>query len=105
MARITTAVLAILLAGPASLGIAKAQDVPAASVEPLLSTGETVLGQTITYPTATAAHVTAVIVTLPPGAETGWHQHDVPLFGYLLEGQLTVDYEGVGERIYRPGAR
>ena len=47
--------------------------------------------------------VTAVIVTLPPGAETGWHRHPVPLFGYMLEGELTVAYEGAGERVYRPG--
>ncbi len=75
----------------------------AASVDPVLATGETILGQPIVYPAGTGANVTAVIVTLPPGAETGWHHHDVPLFGYLLEGELAVDYQGAGQRIYRPG--
>ena len=23
-----------------------------------------------------------------PGAETGWHKHEVPLFGYMLAGEL-----------------
>ena len=27
----------------------------------------------------------------------------VPLFGWMLEGELTVAYEGAGERVYRPG--
>ena len=73
-----------------------------ASVAPVLATGETILGQPIAYPEA-SAHVTAVIVTLPPGVSTGLHRHPVPLFGYMLEGELTVTYEGAGERTYRPG--
>ena len=36
------------------------------------------------------AEVTAVQVVIPPGAETGWHQHPVPCFAYLLEGELAV---------------
>ncbi len=75
---------------------------PAASVAPVLSSSETIRGQPFAYPAA-SPHVTAGIVTLPPGARTGWHRHPVPLFGYMLEGELTVAYEGAGERIYRPG--
>lgn len=75
---------------------------PEPAVVPVLATDQTVLGQAITYPGADAK-VTAVIVTLPPGAQTGWHRHRVPLFGYMLEGELTVAYKGAGERIYRPG--
>ncbi len=72
------------------------------AIAPVLSSSETILGQPFAYPAA-SPHVTAVIVTLPPGARTGWHRHPVPLFGYMLEGELTVAYEGAGERIYRPG--
>jgi len=75
---------------------------PAPSAEPLLQTGETVLGQPIAWPSG-KPQVTAVIVTLPPGAETGWHRHPVPLFGWMLEGELTVDYGPAGTRTYRPG--
>ena len=45
----------------------------------------------------------AVIVTIPPGGETGWHEHAVPLFGYMLDGVLTVDYGDKGTRVYRAG--
>ncbi len=72
-------------------------------VEPVLSGGETVVGEAVVYPTSAPARVTAVIVTVPPGGETGWHTHPVPLFGYMLQGALTVTYDGHGERTYRTG--
>ncbi|HSF96931.1 MAG TPA: cupin domain-containing protein [Thermohalobaculum sp.] len=75
---------------------------PVATVEPVLETGETVLGQPIAWPGGTP-QVTAVIVSLLPGAETGWHTHPVPLFGWMLEGELTVDYGDAGTRTYRRG--
>jgi quercetin dioxygenase-like cupin family protein len=106
---ITLALLLALL-----LTTACAQTTPPApqkaSVAPILATATTILGQPITYPEATAentAEITAVIVTLPPGVSTGLHRHPVPLFGYMLEGELTVTYEGpdgdTSERIYRLG--
>ena len=68
----------------------------------LLSTGTTVVGETIRYPQGDV-HVTAAIVTLAPGARTILHKHDVPLFGYILEGELTVHYGDHGKRTYRQG--
>ncbi len=72
-------------------------------VQPLLSTGRTVIGERFAYPTGAPARVTSVIVTLKPGEETGWHRHGVPLYGYILEGELTVDYGPHGKRVYRKG--
>ena len=69
----------------------------------LLDTGKTVLGQTFSYPTKAPAKVTSDIIAMAPGAETGWHKHEVPLFGYMLEGELTVDYGADGTRVYRKG--
>ena len=83
------------------LGISLARDAtPTAQV--LLASGQTVIGQQITYPEDTAT-MTGAIVTLPPGAETGWHRHDVPLFAYVLEGEITVDYGADGRRTYTAG--
>jgi quercetin dioxygenase-like cupin family protein len=70
---------------------------------PLLSTGTTVVGEPLRYPTNGPAHVTAAIVTLPPGTKTVLHRHGVPLFGYILEGEITVDYGDRGKRTYRAG--
>src|SRR5262249_29370079 len=69
----------------------------------ILSTGPTVTGEPIRYPTASPHHITAVEITLAPGQQTGWHMHPVPLFAYILEGELTVDYGTKGERTYRAG--
>jgi quercetin dioxygenase-like cupin family protein len=70
---------------------------------PLLSTGVTIVGETIRYPTSGPAHVTAAIVTLAPGESTIVHRHGVPLFAYILDGELTVDYGADGKRTYRSG--
>jgi quercetin dioxygenase-like cupin family protein len=72
-------------------------------LEPLLSTGTTVMGEPIRYPRAGAAHINAAIVALAPGGRTILHKHGVPLFAYILEGELTVDYGKRGKRTYRQG--
>ena len=71
-------------------------------VTPLLASGETVIGQPIAYPDGKAKG-TAAIVTIPPGNETGWHVHAVPLFATMLEGELTVDYGAKGTKVYKTG--
>jgi quercetin dioxygenase-like cupin family protein len=69
----------------------------------VLSTGDTVTDEPIRYPTGARAKLTALEITLEPGQQTGWHTHPVPLFGYILEGELTVDYGPKGQRVYRKG--
>ena len=53
----------------------------------------TVLDQPVTYPKKQPAQVSSYVVTLEPGQETGWHKHKTPLFVYVLEGTLTVEYD------------
>ena len=72
------------------------------TVTPVLQATTTIIGQPIAYPAGTA-QVTAAIVTLPPGGQTGWHVHPVPLFGYVVEGELTVDYGDTGTHTYKTG--
>lgn len=69
----------------------------------LISSGQTVTGETIAYPVDAPAKVTALILTLQPGEETGLHTHGVPAFGYVLEGELTVSYSDKSVRIYKSG--
>lgn len=59
----------------------------------------TVLGQVIDYPDTGPAAITAAIIEIPPGVETGRHFHEVPLFAYVLEGTLTVTYEAEGGEV------
>jgi len=75
---------------------------PGITAETLDSSGRTIIGQSYAYPEGKAV-VTSAIIVVPPGVETGWHTHAVPLFGYILEGTLTVDYGPNGIRNYGPG--
>lgn len=89
-----------------ALGAATAlalQPAPKPQFTELLSTSKTVMGEPIVYPTATPAKLTAGIVRMAPGAETGWHTHGVPLAGLILNGELTVDYGDKGQRTYKAG--
>ena len=73
-----------------------------ARVVPLVSTSLTILDEAIAYPRG-AAKITSAIVTLRPGESTGFHKHDVPTYGYILSGAVTVDYGTHGKRTYRAG--
>jgi quercetin dioxygenase-like cupin family protein len=92
----------VLAAVVALAGRAAAQEsgYPAAA---LLSTGVTVVGETLRYATTGPARVTSSIVTIAPGSKTIVHKHGVPMFAYILGGELTVDYGDHGKRTYRQG--
>lgn len=70
---------------------------------PLLSGNQTIIDQTIAYPQGTPK-VTAAVVVIPPGKDTGWHIHTVPLFVYILEGEVTVDYGSKGVKTFKAGS-
>jgi len=69
-------------------------------VQPLIATSKTIIGQAFEYPGGDPA-ISAAIVTMLPGHSTGWHEHDAPLFAWILEGEVTVDYGPDGKRTYR----
>lgn len=88
-----------------SAGAAPAEGSPGASYEKVhevFSGNRTVAGELITFPQKDAS-VRAIVVTLEPGEATAWHQHGAPLFAYILEGEVTVFYEGIGEKVFRQG--
>ena len=95
--------LATVLLGAALLVASADRGATRDTVTSLLSTGQTILSQPIAYPTQSPAKIVSAIVTMLPGEETGWHQHDVPMFGYILEGEVTVTYAGKGTHVYRQG--
>jgi quercetin dioxygenase-like cupin family protein len=95
---------AILVAGAATfVGAIKALAADQPVIETLLETQTTNLGQPIEYPAGNAAKITAVIVSLAPGEETGRHRHAVPLYGQVLSGQVTIDYGEHGSKTYKAG--
>ena len=44
------------------------------------------------------------MLTFAPGASTGLHKHDAPLYVYVLEGTITVTYEGGIVKNYSAGS-
>ena len=73
--------------------VLKAQYNNEIKVELLLKTDTTSIGQKIIYPNFQSDEVTIAKVTIPPGKSTGWHKHTIPVFAYVLKGNLTVEIE------------
>ncbi len=59
-------------------------------------------GNPIIYPEG-EAQITALHIEIPSGAETGWHSHPVPSFGYVLEGTLEIAMEDGSTLIVNKG--
>ena len=70
--------------------------------ENILDTNQTVINQQIVYPDGTAK-ITSTIITIPPNTQTGWHLHEALLYGYILSGELTVDYGEKGTQVFKTG--
>lgn len=64
---------------------------------------QTVLDQLLTYPSVGQAQVSSAVLTFAPGATTGLHRHDAPLYVYVLEGTITVTYDGGVVKEYSAG--
>ncbi|WP_281927064.1 cupin domain-containing protein [Roseibium album] len=62
----------------------------------------TVAGEKVVFPEGNQS-VKALEITMEPGEVTGWHKHGAPLFAYMLEGEITVTYDGIGKKLYRQG--
>ncbi|MFN4167692.1 MAG: cupin domain-containing protein [Pannonibacter phragmitetus] len=62
----------------------------------------TVAGEFLIFP-ATGCAIHPLVVSMMPGEVTGWHQHHCPVFCYVLEGEITVTYQGGQRRLFRQG--
>ena len=72
------------------------------SSQTILDTDQTVIGQDISYPSG-SPQIISKIVTIPVGAETGPHIHEYPMFGYIMKGEVTVDYGEQGIKTFVKG--
>ncbi|MDD5186189.1 MAG: cupin domain-containing protein [Paludibacter sp.] len=73
-------------------------------LEPVLTTDTTSIGQKIVYPDFANNEVSILKVTIPPGISTGWHKHSFPVFGYVMQGTLTVETKNGKSNIFLPGS-
>jgi quercetin dioxygenase-like cupin family protein len=60
----------------------------------ILKTTTTTGNYPIKYLNTQSPEITVMKVEIKPGSETGWHTHPVPLYAYVLQGDLTVELKG-----------
>jgi len=72
------------------------------SSQTILNTNKTAIDQDIQYPSGSPL-ITSKIITIPVGAETGPHIHEYPMFGYMMEGEITIDYGEHGIKTFVKG--
>jgi len=72
------------------------------TAEEVLKTTKTNTDEPITYPTGTA-EITSVRATIEPGGHSVLHQHVVPTYVYVMEGEVEVQNEGAEPVRYTAG--
>lgn len=87
------------LADTAANGAAKP---PAPRSTVLLQTTTHANGAPIVYPTGTP-QVTVRVTEIPPGVDTGVHNHPIPLITYILAGELTIREVTGAAYVYKKG--
>ena len=81
--------MAVLSALPLQADAEKSPYSGDVQVKTLLRTSTNSVNQPIEYPHDKKAEVSVLKVEIAPGGETGWHQHPVPIFVYVLSGEVT----------------
>ena len=101
-ARPLLAALCLLMAGGFGT-IAHADDYQGVKATRILTSTTAANGQKLSYLKTDNPEVTAMIVEIPPGAETGWHTHAVPVYAYMLAGNITVEMAGGKKYDFKEG--
>ena len=70
--------------------------------KPLLKTGETRDKDPIKYPDG-RPELTSVIGVIQPNGRTPLHEHPIPTFVYVLEGEVELQTEGGSPQRYKAG--
>jgi quercetin dioxygenase-like cupin family protein len=73
------------------------------TVTSVMKASTTIAGQRIEYPKTEKAEMTALLVELQPGQESGRHLHPVPTYVHVLEGTLTVEAEDGSHHTFEAG--
>jgi quercetin dioxygenase-like cupin family protein len=98
MKRLIAAGLLLLLA----CGSAAAEEPAAIKARQILATTTTVTGQKLVLP-GRNAQLLVSILDIAPGARLPRHMHPYPRYAYVLQGELVVDYDGSGPKVYGTG--
>ena len=70
---------------------------------PVLKKSETISGQPIGYPITKNPEVSSVLVTIKAGGESGRHKHPVSPHIYVIEGQVTIEFDDGKRQRFKAG--
>jgi quercetin dioxygenase-like cupin family protein len=97
------ALAALWLAAPAT-ALAQDSALPAGfKTQPLLKSGQTRDKQPIAYPKTGRPEIISVIGIIEPGGRTPLHEHPVPTYVYVLEGEVELQSDGGQTHRYKAG--
>lgn len=69
---------------------------------PAIEFGKTILGQDFNYPNGQPL-IKTHLVEIEAGKETTWHLHAIPVFAYVISGEMTINYGPLGIRTLKAG--
>jgi len=72
-------------------------------VTPVMKSSMTISGQRIEYPHGAKPEMSAVIVEIQPGKESGRHLHPIPTYVHILQGTLTIEFEDGSRQVFKEG--
>lgn len=99
-----TAVAAIWLVAGAATVAAQDSALPAGfKTQSLLKSGQTRDKQPIVYPKTDKPEIISVIGIIEPGGRTPLHEHPVPTYVYVLEGEVVLQSDGGQPHQYKAG--
>lgn len=94
--------IAVLLLCLACLGDAAAGNAANVKVTPVLTTTKTATGQPLVLPNQNP-QVIVTTMEIAAGAKLARHMHPFARYAYVLQGEVTVEYEGGQRQTFRTG--
>jgi quercetin dioxygenase-like cupin family protein len=101
--KIIAVAIALLALSSVSSSPVRADGYTNVKVDRILVSGSTYTGQPLSYNKSDNPEVTALVVHVPPGGSTGWHKHPVPVYAYMLDGELTINMKDKSSYLFKKG--
>lgn len=73
------------------------------SATPVLTGSKTITGQALEYPSTESPEVSSVLVEIEPGGQSGRHKHPVAPQIYVIEGEVTIEFDDGKQKIFPAG--
>ena len=80
-----------------------ASPTPTVSITPVSHDTLTIAGEPELYLSTPDPEVSSVVFTFPPSAVSQWMIHPAPVYVYVLEGTLTVEFEDGSHQSFHAG--